>query len=354
VAAPSTAGSAGSSAPAASPGAGRLRRAARWDRVARVGLAVTGFVPGLVLAFLVYQLLREAYPSFVFNGTHFFTTKVFSIGSGYSTTFEVRHGYRASAGARYGILPLLWGTLISSLIALVIATPVAVGGALLLVERLPARLQGGLGVFLELLAGIPSVVFGLWGVVSFGPLLAKDLYKPISSLGIPWLSGGVVATGQGLMTASLVLAAMIVPIIASTTRELIRSVPQTVKEGAVAMGLTGLETARLVTLPAIRSGVLAASLLGWGRALGETMAVLMISGYNLNGYPHSIFATFTTMAATIAGFLDSALQDPTGMAVHALAEVGIVLLVVVLISNFLGRLITRGTAAGALPVGRGI
>jgi len=339
--------------PAAPLHPGRLRRGARWDLAARTGLSVAGFVPGLVLAFLLYQLIREAYPSVVFSGTHFFTGKIFSIGSGYASSVEVHNGYKASAGAHYGILPLLWGTLISSVIALALAIPVSVGGAILLVERLPARVQQPLGVFLELLAGIPSVVFGLWGVVTFGPLLARDVYKPIASLGIPWLST-YTATGQGLLTASLVLAAMVVPIIAATTRELVRSVPATTKEGAWALGLTRSETVKAVTWPSIRSGVLAASLLGWGRALGETMAVLMISGYKLDAYPHSLFDTFTTMAATVAGFLDSALQDPTGMAVHALAEVGIVLLVVVLVTNFLGRLITRRSTTVALPVGRGV
>lgn len=317
-------------------------------------MAIAGFVPGLILAFLAFELIKQAYPSIGFNGTSFFTTKLFSPGSAYATGVVVHHGYPAQRGAHFGILPLLWGTLISSIIALIIAVPVSVGGAIFLVDRLPGRLQGPFGIFLELLAGIPSVVFGLWGFVTFGPLLARDVYKPISSLGIPWLTGAIAPTGQGLLTASLVLCVMIIPIVASTTRELIRTVPQTSKEGAIALGLTRSEAVRLVTLPSVRTGVLAASLLGWGRALGETIAVLLISGYNLNGYPQSIFGTFTTMAATIAGFLDSAIQDPTGMAVHALAEVGLVLLLVTLVTNFAGRMITRRLGGIGLPVGRGI
>ncbi len=333
---------------------GAMRSSQRWDTAARVGLAVAGFIPGLILAFLAYELIRQAYPSIIFNGTHFFTTNVFSTGSAYATGTEVHNGYKAQHGAQFGILTLIFGTVVSSLIALVLAVPISVGGAIMLVERLPRRLQGTLGIFLELLAGIPSVVFGLWGVVTFGPLLGRDIYKPISSLGIPWLNGAIAPTGQGLLTASLVLCVMIIPIIAATTRELIRSVPQTSKEGAIALGLTPSESVRLVVLPSVRTGVLAAAFLGWGRALGETIAVLLISGYNLNGYPHSIFGTFTTMAATIAGFLDSAVQDPTGMAVHALAEVGLALLVVTLITNFAGRLITRNLGGAGLPVGRGI
>lgn len=308
----------------------------------------------MALVFLAYELIRQAYPSILFNGTSFFTTKVFSPGSAYATGVEVHNGYKAVKGAHFGILTLMWGTLVSSLIALAIAVPVSVGGAILLVERLPRRLQGPLGVFLELLAGIPSVVFGLWGLATLGPVLARDVYKPVASLGIPWFDRAIAPTGQGLLTASLVLCVMIIPIIAATTRELIRSVPQTTREGAVALGLTRSESVRLVTVPFIRTGVLAAALLGWGRALGETIAVLLISGYNLNGYPQSIFAAFTTMAATIAGFLDGAIQDPTGMAVHALAEVGLVLLFVTVVTNFAGRLITRRLATPGLPIGRGV
>ena len=339
----------------ADPRMARRRLAARrWDTTARVGLAIAGLIPGLALVFLAYELLVEAYPSIVFNGASFFTSNVFSTGSAYTTETVTRHGFQAVAGARYGILSLLSGTVISSLVAVVVALPISVAGAILLVERIPRRLQGPLGVFLELLAGIPSVVFGLWGIVTFGPLLAREVYQPVSSLGIPWLSGGVAATGQGLLTASVVLAVMIIPIIASTTRELTRSIPATTKEGAVALGLTGSESVRAVTWPFIRTGVLAAALLGLGRALGETIAVVLISGYNLNGYPSSLFATFTTMAATITGLLDSALQDPTGMAEHALAEVGLVLLVVTAVTNFAGRLITSRLAGPGLPVGRGI
>lgn len=330
------------------------RRSSRWDRGTRAGLAAAAFVPALALAFLAYQLAREAYPSIVFNGLHFFTTKVFSPGRAYATGVEVHNGYKALSGARFGILPLLWGTLMSSLIALALALPVSVGGAIFLVERLPRRLQGLLGVFLELLAGIPSVVFGLWGVATFGPLLARDVEKPVASLGLPWLSGVVAPTGQGLLTASVVLAVMIVPIVAATTRELVGAVPATAREGAVALGLTRSESVRLVTLPYIRTGVMAAALLGWGRAVGETIAVLLISGDILNTYPHSLFATFTTMAATIAGLLDSALQDSTGMAVRALAEVGLVLLAVTVVTNFVGRRLSRRLAGPGLPVGRGV
>lgn len=322
------------------------------DRVIRGGLFVAALVPTFALAFLAYQMAKEAYPAIVFNGWKFFSTRTFTFGNLYGST-EVRHGYTAPHGAQYGVLPLLFGTLMSSLIALVLAVPVAVGGAILLVEKLPARVQDTLGVFLELLAGIPSVVFGLWGVFTLGPLLSRTVFKWLASLGIPWMKGPTGA-GQGLLSASVVLAVMIIPIIASVTRELVRSVPAISKEGAVALGLTPSETIRFVTIPYVRTGIIAASVLGWARALGETIAVLMISGNALNIYPHSIFDPFSTMAGTIAAMLDGALTDSTHMALSALAEVGLVLLIVTLLTNFGGRLLTRRFSDAGLPVGRGV
>lgn len=324
------------------------------DAGARVVLAVLALVPAAALVFLAYQLIKSAYPAIIFNGTGFFTTKTFTLGSLYSTGTEIQHGFSAPKGAHFGILPLVFGTVVSSATALAIAVPISVGGALLLVELIPARLEGAMSVFLELLAGIPSVVFGLWGVFVFGPFLSHNAYRWIATLGIPWFRGPVGA-GQGLLTASLVLAVMVIPVIAATVRELLRSVPQTTKEGAIALGLTRSESVRVVTMPFVRSGIVGSSLLGLGRALGETIAVLLISGNLLNAYPHSVFDTFSTMAATIAAFLDSALTDATGMGLHSLAEVGLTLLAITLITNFAGRMIARRLAGDAsLPVGRGV
>lgn len=345
------------------PGAAsRLRRSVRVglrsdltgrDRGVRAVLAVAAVVPTAALAALAFQMVESAYPAIIFNGWRFFTTSTFTLGNLYGGAPEVHHGYQAAHGATYGVLPLLFGTVVSSLIAVVIAVPVAVGGAFLLGEKLPARAQAPLGLFLELLAGIPSVIFGLWGVYTLGPLLSRTLYRWIADLRIPWFSGPT-GSGQGLLTASLVLAVMIIPIVASITRELVRSVPVASTEAAVAMGFTSSETVRFVTIPFIRTGIIAASILGLARALGETIAVLIISGNALNTYPHSIFAPFSTMASTIAAILDGALTDSTGMAVHALAEVGLVLLVVTLITNFGGRLIAQRFGSVALPVGRGV
>lgn len=343
-------------AAAAPPGPARGRRITRLSRIDpwRAGLAVLACVPTAVLAFLVVRMVIEAWPAIRFNGWSFFTTKTFAIGNFYGGTLQHHNGYVAAPGARFGVLVMLVGTVLSSLIALVIAVPVAVGGAIVLAEKLPAAVQAPLGVLLELLAGVPSVVFGLWGVMTLGPWVSRNIYQPIANLGLPWLSSGVVSNGQGLFTSALVLAVMIIPIIASITRELVRSVPALSREGAVALGLTGSEAVRVVTLPFIRKGVIAAAVLGLARALGETIAVLIISGNALSGYPDSIFAPFASMAGTIAATLDSALTDSTGMATHALAEVGLVLLLITLLTNLGGRMLADRMGGTGLPVGRGV
>ena len=322
------------------------------DRAIRGVLLVAAIIPTAALAFLAYQMVSEAIPAIRFSGGHFFATRTFNLGDQYGNV-ETRAGEHALSGAQFGILSMLFGTLVSSVIALIIAVPVSVAGAILLVEKLPIRLQGPLGVFLELLAGIPSVIFGLWGVYTIGPLLHRTVFQWISDLGIPWFTGNSTTNPQGLATASVILAVMIVPIIASITRELVRGVPVVSKEGAVAMGLTPMETVRFVTIPYIRTGIAAAAVLGWARALGETIAVLLISGNQL-AIPRNVFNPFTSMAAGIAQLLDTALQDPTHMAVHALGYVGLILLVVTLLTNFGGRLLTRRFSDAGLPIGRGV
>ena len=325
------------------------------DRVVRGVLLVAAIIPVLTLLFLTAEMVQSAVPALVYAGGSFFTGQLFTFGNLYATGQTVSHGIHAPLGAAYGALPFIVGTLASSMIALAIALPVSVGAVLALVERVPRRLQPGLSVFLELLAGIPSVAYGFWGVLYFGPALAQHLYPVLSRLGVvlPFMRGPVGA-GEGLLTTSLILAVMIVPIIAATTRELVRTVPILAKEGALALGMTPYETVRVVTLPFIRNGILAAAILGWARALGETMAVLMISGDFLNALPANVYSPFSTIAATIVDLLDSALTDPTGMAVHALAAIGLVLLVITLATNLVGRMIIRRVTTGVLPVGRGI
>jgi phosphate transport system permease protein len=324
------------------------------DRALHLVSMVMAYAPLFMLLVVTAVMAVSAWPAIKYSGIGFFTGKVFTFGNLYGGSPTVHNGVSAPHNAQYGAAPFILGTLLTSLIALVVAIPISVGGVLMLVERLPGQAQGLLGMFLELLAGIPSVVFGLWGIIVFGPLVALHLYPALAAvLGFIPAFRGPVGAGQGLLTASLVLSVMIVPIIAATTRDLLRTVPVLHKEGALALGMTRFEVVRVVILPFVRNGIFAASLLGWARALGETMAVLMLSGNALNTFPYNIYAPASTIAATIAAALDAALTDATGMAVHALAELGLVLLFISLLTNWAGRFMIRRTSGAALPVGRG-
>lgn len=323
------------------------------------GFQTTGFIgalfPVLALLFIALALFISAWPSIRFNGWGFLVHNAWNFGNFYSNTTVTHHGITAPLGADYGALPMIAGTMLTSIIAFVIGVPVAVGAALLLAERFPQRIERWLSFFLELLAGIPSVVFGLWGLIVLGPFLSKVIYPHLAALGkvIPWL-GPPTGAGLGLLTAGIVLAIMIIPIVAATTRDLLRQVPTLPREGATALGLTPWETSWKVSIPWVKSGIIGAAILGWGRALGETMAVLIVSGNGVNMLPANIYSPISTIASSIVALLDSAQSDPTGLAVAALAEVGLILMIITLTTNILARLLVRSNSRSNLPVGRGI
>lgn len=314
-------------------------------------------LPTLALGFILAVLIIKALPAIQYNGWGFFTRSAWSEGSLYGnpvTTGGVTH----PAGASYGALPAVVGTLGTSVIALIIAVPVAIGTALVIVERLPRQLAYLLGMFLELLAGIPSVIVGLWGAVTFGPFIAHHIAPAVSHAlpDVPPLSyfKGDTGNGQGMLISGLVLAIMVIPIVAATTRDLIRQVPILPREGAIALGMSDMECARRVTLPWVGGGIIGAVVLGLGRALGETMAVAMTSGAALGAVPGNIYQTMTTIAATVVQTLDTAFLDGTGLAVRSLAELCLVLMVITLATNIVARLLVRRVSGTALPVGRGV
>jgi phosphate transport system permease protein len=337
---------------------GALARARAGNGAVIRWLGLAGAViPVLALAFILATLLVKALPAVRVNGWHFFTGSAFNEGSFYGkpvTTGGVAH----PPGASYGALPEIVGTLETSAIALVIAVPVSVGAALVIVERLHRRLSLVVGMFLELLAGFPSVIIGLWGGFEFGPIIARDVAPFIAhhTPNVPVLNflRGETGNGQGLLTSGLILAIMIIPIIAATTRDLIRQVPLLPREGAVALGMSEWECARRVTLPWIGKGIVGASVLGLGRALGETIAIAMVCGVNLAAVTTNLYGAMTTIAATIVTQLDGAFQDATGFALSSFAELGLVLMVITLGVNVLARLLVRRVSGTALPVGRGL
>jgi phosphate transport system permease protein len=236
---------------------------------------------------------------------------------------------------QFGALPFIFGTVVSSLLALMIAVPVGIGAAIYLSELAPKAVRPPLTFLVELLAAIPSVVYGLWGIFILAPWL-RTWVEPIlgRTLGfLPLFQGP--PYGVGMLAAGLILAIMIVPFITAVSREVLLAVPRTQREAALALGATGWETTRLAVLRYGRSGLLGAVLLGLGRALGETMAVTMLIG-NRPEISLSLFAPGYTMASVIANEFTEATSD---LYLGALIEIGLLLLVLTLAVNALARLL---------------
>ncbi len=293
---------------------------------------------GIIIVIVTF-LSIYAWPAVRLNGFGFLFDNSWNIGSQYGTPIIV-HGQQILPGAHFGILFLIVGTLLSTAIALAIAVPVGVGAALFLAEGMPPIMRSWLSFFVELLAAIPSVVFGLWGYVVVIPFFGRRLFPFMAKwLGFIPFFGGPAGSGYGLLTAGFVLALMIVPLIAATLRDALVSQPAALREAAVALGASRFETMRTVLLPATRRVLIGSSILATGRALGETMAVLMVSGNALNYLPSNIYTPISTMASFIVSQLDSALQDPTGMAVSSLAEVALVLCVISIVVNGFARIL---------------
>ncbi len=298
-----------------------------------------GVMLACVLVMIVVFLCIYAWPAVRLNGWSFLTKSNWNLGSLYANPI-ISHGQEILPGAQYGILFLIVGTLLSTLIALLIAIPVGVGAALFLAEAVPAMMRTWLSFFVELLAAIPSVVYGLWGYVVVIPFLGHHVFPLMTKwLGfIPFFSGPA-GSGYGLFTSGCVLALMIVPLITATVRDALLTLSSSLREGAVALGASRFEALWTVMLPSVRRVLIGSCILATGRALGETMAVLMVSGNALNYLPNNIYAPISTMAAFIVSQLDSALQDPTGMAIRSISEVALVLCVISVIVNSLARLL---------------
>ncbi|HVX22825.1 MAG TPA: phosphate ABC transporter permease subunit PstC [Acidimicrobiales bacterium] len=351
---PASGVSTGPGVPAASR---RLRRVLRSSETAswRWAGRIAVLLPSAALVFVLTVLVVKAWPAVRVNGWNFLTTTAWNAGSGYGGT-TTTDGVAHPIGSDYGAWAFIAGTLQSSVIAVVVALPISIGCAFALTERLPRWLSRPLGFAVELLAGIPSVIIGLWGIVTFGPFLAQHVYPVIADHmpDVPVLRyfRNPVGHGQGLLTAGLVLALMIVPIITATTRDLFQQVPRLPKEGGEALGMTDWEVAHRITLPWVRSGIVGATVLGLGRALGETIAVAMVAG-SITQVAPNIYAPMSTIAAAIVDKLQGAQTDGTGFAVATIAELGLVLAIISVLVNLVARLIIRRTARLGGPVGRG-
>jgi phosphate transport system permease protein len=238
---------------------------------------------------------------------------------------------------QFGALPFIFGTVVSSGIALVIAVPLSIATAVYLTEMAPSWLRQVLTLFIELLAAVPSVILGLWGIFVMVPWLREHLFPWLRNTAgfLPLFQGPIY--GVSVLAGGIIIAIMILPIITSISREILRSVPGLQREAAYALGATRWEVTRIAVLSYAKKGLFGAAVLGLGRALGETMAVTMVIG-NRPEIAKSLFAPGYTLASVVANEFTEATAD---MYLHALFELGLVLLGVTVVVNALGQLLLK-------------
>jgi phosphate transport system permease protein len=282
-------------------------------------LAALGAV--VLLGAIVWKVIDLALPAIKHFGLGFIT----------SATWD-------PVAKQFGALSFIYGTAITSALALLLATPLAIAIALWLSELAPGGLRGIIGSLVEMLAAIPSVVLGLWGILVLGPFLSHHLEPWLhDKLGFIPLFGSPEATGTGMFTASLILTIMVVPIIASICRELFLQVPNDLEDGALALGATRWEMVRGVILPATRTGIAAAIILGLGRALGEAIAVTQVIGGGTK-VTKNIFGPSDTIASKIAASYQGA---ASGLEVSALLYLAAILMVIGLLTNLFAQFIVQ-------------
>jgi phosphate transport system permease protein len=291
------------------------------DRVMR-GLCVVGALVAVVtLADVIYEVIRGAQPAIAKFGLHFL----------------IRSDWAPNLG-HFGALPMLLGTGITAAIALVIATPTALAIALYLALMAPKAVRAVVGPLIEMLAAIPSVILGFWGILIFAPFMKNTIEPALhSALGFIPIFGEPQSTGLSVFTAGVVLTIMVVPIIASLSRDLFLSVPRELRDGAEALGATDWEVIRGVILPSTFSGVSAAIMLGLGRALGEAIAVASLIGSGSQIHTN-LFETGNSLAARIAleiQYIETNLQRAS------LFYLALILLVIGLVTNVIARAITN-------------
>ena len=274
-----------------------------------------------VMAAIAYQLINGASPA------------MSQFGVGFLTHSEWKPNFNI-----FGATPLLYGTAVTSLGALVLAVPTGISIGLYLSTVAPGRVSGVIGPLVEMLAAIPSVILGFWGIVVLAPFLQRNL-EPLlhSALGFLPIFGAPQTTGTGLFNASLILTIMVVPIIASISRDLFLTVSRELQDGATALGATRWEVVRGVVLPSTGPGLVAATFLGLGRALGEAIAVTQVIGAG-SAIHASLFRTGDTLASRIADQYQGA---TTKLQIASLFYLGVLLLVIGLLANLAAQMIVR-------------
>jgi phosphate transport system permease protein len=301
------------------------------DRLYRALILASGWAVLILAVGLVAALSWESWPAIRAFGLRFLVTSHWDPVAG-----------------EFGALPFIYGTLVSSLLALLIAVPLSLGAAIFLAELAPAWIRPPVAFLIEMLAAVPSVVYGLWGIFVLVPWLRDWVQPPLGrALGfLPLFQGP--PYGIGMLAAGLILAIMVVPYITSVSREVLLAVPGSQREAALGLGATRWETTRIAVLRYGRSGLIGAILLGLGRALGETMAVTMVIG-NRPEIAASLFAPGYTMASVLANEFTEATSD---LYVSALVEIGLLLLVVTVLVNGLARVLVWTVGAAPARGGR--
>jgi len=300
------------------------------DRVFHLLLTLAAAAVPVLLGFLVYELWTGSRLAIGQFGFQFLTSSVWD-----------------PVAERFGAFPLVFGTLVSSLLALLIAVPLSLGVAIYLTEFAPKAVRQPVAFLIGLLAAIPSVVYGLWGIFVLIPFLRKSIFPFLrDTLGfLPLFQGPIY--GPSMLAAGIILAIMVMPYVMSVSREVLLAVPNSQREASLALGATRWEAVITTVVPYARSGIIGAVILGLGRALGETMAVTMLIG-NRHEIAASLFAPGYTMAAAIANEFSEAVGD---MHLSALAYVAFLLFLVTVLVNAGARLliwrVARGAGAGS-------
>jgi phosphate transport system permease protein len=282
----------------------------RGERAFRAGVGAFAVLLLVLVVAIGAELTRQSWLSIRAFGFGFWTSSAWDPVAG-----------------EFGALPFIWGTLYSSVLALLVATPVALGIAVFTSELAPSWLRGPLVFLTELLAAIPSIVYGLWGIFVLVPMVRSlEVATPDALRALPLFSGPPL--GVGMLAAVLILAMMVIPFTSAVAREVLRTVPVAQREAAYALGATPFEAIRAALFFA-RTGIVGAVMLGFGRALGETMAVTMVIG-NSPQVALSLFEPQYTMAAVIANEFTEATDE---LYLHALIEIGLVLFIITLVVN---------------------
>ncbi len=301
--------------------AARVARFAQQDRVFKAVTFLFALMVLLGLFGILASLLVEAWPALRDSGLGFL------IGTTWSPTDDT-----------YGAVIAIYGTIVTSTIALLIAVPISFGIAMFLTESCPIPLRRPLGTAIELLAGVPSIIYGIWGLFVLAPLFQKHVQPLLVATGLPFFAGPPM--GIGVFTAGLVLALMVVPFTASVMRDVFETVPPVLKESAYGIGCTTWEVVRNIVLPYTRVGVIGGVMLGLGRALGETMAVTFVIG-NANRLAGSLFAPGNSIASTLANEFAEASPEKH---IPALFALGLLLFVITFVVLAAAKWLTERSA----------